>query len=71
MMTGINGRWVGIDVSISKLDVALLDDKGETKSHVFNNDGKGLAASLTWIQSRSCDKATTKVYIETLVSLGG
>lgn len=63
-MNGFTGKWVGIDVSKSKLDVALLDDNGKTKSHVFNNDAKGLAALLAWLQSRGCDKATTKVCME-------
>ena len=31
-MNGSTGRWVGIDVAKSKLDVALLDERGKVKS---------------------------------------
>ena len=40
-MHGNTGCWVGIDVAKSKLDVALLDERGELKSHVFDNNAKG------------------------------
>ena len=42
-------RWVGIDVSKSKLDVALLDSRGKVKSHVFPNDPRGHAALMAWV----------------------
>jgi hypothetical protein len=51
-MNGSTGRWVGIDVAKSKLDVALLDERGKVKSHVFSNDAKGHAALIAWLQQR-------------------
>ena len=45
-MNGLTGKWVGIDASKCKVDAAVLDDKGKTKSHVFNSDAKGLTALL-------------------------
>jgi hypothetical protein len=47
-MNGSTGRWVGIDVSKGKLDLAVLDERDKIKSHVFANDGKGHAAVMTW-----------------------
>lgn len=38
----------GIDVAKSKLDVALLDERGKVKSHVVSNDAKGRAAGALW-----------------------
>jgi transposase len=51
-MNESTGRWVGIDVAKSKLDVALLDERGKTKSHVFANDAKGHAALMAWLMER-------------------
>lgn len=53
-MNGSTARWVGIDVAKSKLDVALLDERGKLKNHVFANDAKGHAALIAWLQQR-CD----------------
>lgn len=49
------GRWVGIDVSKNKLDVALLDERGKVKNHVFANDAKGHAALIAWLRDRAGD----------------
>jgi transposase len=54
-MDGNTGRWVGIDVSKGKLDVALLDERGKVKSHVFANDAKGHATLVGWLRERSAD----------------
>jgi len=51
-MNGSTERWVGIDVAKSKLDVALLDDRGKLRSHVFANDAKGHAALMAWLNQR-------------------
>ena len=51
-MNGSTGRWVGIDVSKGKLDVAVLDERDKIKSHVFANDSKGHAALITWLEQR-------------------
>jgi len=51
-MNGNTERWVGIDVAKSKLDVALLDERGKIKSHVFSNDVKGHAALIAWLRDR-------------------
>ncbi len=40
-MNGRTVRWVGIDVAKSKLGVALLDERGKFKNHVFAYDAKG------------------------------
>ena len=50
-MNGNTGRWVGIDMAKSKLDVALLDERSKIKNHVFTNDARG-----RWCRSprRSC-----------------
>jgi transposase len=61
-MTDCN--WVGIDVSKAKLDVARLDGKGKIKSHVFNNDAKGFAALLTWLDQRGCKPPATQICTE-------
>jgi len=52
-MNGSTGRWVGIDVAKSKLDVALLDERGKIKSHVFANDTMGHAALIAWLRERA------------------
>ncbi len=52
-MNGIAERWVGIDVGKSKLDVALLNDLGKVRSHVFLNDSKGHAALIGWVRART------------------
>jgi transposase len=46
-MNEITGWWVCVDVAKSKLDVALLDERGKVKAHVFNNDAKGFAQGET------------------------
>jgi transposase len=51
-MNGSTGRWVGIDVAKRKLDVAILDERGKLKSHVFANDAKGHAALMAWLSQR-------------------
>ncbi len=48
------GRWVGIDISKSKIDVALVDERGKVKNHVFANDAKGHAALAHWLTQRGC-----------------
>ena len=63
-MNGSTGRWVGIDVSKSKLDVALLDERGKVKNHVFANDAKGHAALLGWLQQRGCSPEQTRICME-------
>ena len=63
-MNGITGWWVGIDVSKSKLDVAVLDERGKVKSHVFDNAAKGLEALIAWLRQRGCDVAQTRVCME-------
>ncbi len=45
-------RWVGIDVSKSKLDVAVMDVRGKLKNHVFANDARGHAALIAWVADR-------------------
>jgi transposase len=52
-MNGSTGRWVGIDVAKSKLDVALLDERGKVKNHVFANDAKGHALLIAWLLDRA------------------
>ena len=52
-MNGNTGRWVGIDVAKSKLDVALLDERSKIKNHVFTNDAKGHAALIAWLRERT------------------
>jgi prevent-host-death family protein len=63
-MNGNTGWWVGIDVAKSKLDVAVLDDRGKIKSHVFDNSAKGFAALIAWLRQRGCDQALTRVCME-------
>ena len=52
-MNALPARWVGIDVAKSKLDVALLDERGKFRNHVFSNDAKGYAALVNWIMARA------------------
>jgi len=63
-MNEICTRWVGIDVAKSKLDVALLDERGKFKNHVFANDAKGCAALVSWLLARSGDAAQIRVCME-------
>lgn len=63
-MNGNIGWWVGVDVAKSKLDVAVLDDRGKIKSHVFDNSSKGFEALIAWLRQRRCDPASTKVCME-------
>lgn len=63
-MNGSMERWVGIDVAKSKLDVALLDERGKVKSHVFNNDTKGHAALMSWLIDRAGPQANMRVCME-------
>jgi transposase len=52
-MNGNTGHWVGIDVSKSKLDVAVLDVRGKVKQHVFSNNAAGHAALVGWLRERA------------------
>jgi transposase len=63
-MNGITGRWVGIDVSKSKLDVALLDERGKVKNHVFANDPKGHTSLAEWLSQKGCSLDQTCVCME-------
>ena len=63
-MNGSTGRWVGIDVAKSKLDVALLDERGKVKSHVFANDAKGHAALIAWLNQRGGSPELVRVCME-------
>src|SRR5882757_10948936 len=63
-MNGSTGRWVGIDVAKSKLDVALLDERGKVKNHVFANDAKGHAALAEWLNQRGCSPEHARVCME-------
>lgn len=63
-MNGITGRWIGIDVAKSKLDVALLDERGKIKNHVFANDAKGHIALAEWLSQRGCSLDQTRVCME-------
>jgi len=63
-MNGSTGRWVGVDVAKSKLDVALLDERGKVKNHVFNNDAKGHAALMGWLGDRGGSPAHLRVCME-------
>jgi len=63
-MNGSIGRWVGIDVAKSKLDVAMLDEYGKLKSHVFTNDAKGHAALMTWLMQRCGSQQHMRVCME-------
>ena len=63
-MNGSIGRWVGIDVAKSKLDVAMLDEYGKLKSHVFTNDAKGHAALMTWLRQRCGSQQHIRVCME-------
>jgi transposase len=63
-MNAGTGRWVGIDVAKSKLDVALLDERGKVKSHVFANDAKGHMALAAWLSQRGCSPDHTRVCME-------
>jgi transposase len=51
--TGSFSQWVGIDVSKSKLDVAVLDERGKLKNHVFTNDAQGHATLVAWLNAPS------------------
>jgi transposase len=50
--TGNSSNWVGIDVSKSKLDVAVLDERDKIKNRVFDNNAKGHAALVAWLHER-------------------
>ena len=63
-MNGSAERWVGIDVSKSKLDVAWLGERGRIKSHVFDNDARGHGALIAWLQSRACEAGVVRVCME-------
>lgn len=58
------GWWVGIDVAKSKLDVAVLDGRGKTKSHVFDNSARGFEGLIAWLGQRGCALAQTRVCME-------
>jgi transposase len=63
-MNGNKGRWVGIDVAKSKLDVAVLDERGKVKNHIFANDAKGHAALGVWLRDRVGDATQVRVCME-------
>jgi transposase len=63
-MNGNAAWWVGIDVAKSKLDVAVRDAQGKSKSHVFNNDLKGFAALIDWLVQRGCQSHASRVCME-------
>ncbi len=63
-MNGSTDRWVGIDVAKSKLDVALLDERGKLRSHVFANDAKGHAALMAWLNQRGGSPQHIRVCME-------
>lgn len=63
-MNGSTCRWVGIDVSKGKLDVAVLDERDKIKSHVFANDGRGHTALMTWLEQRGCGPQLARVCLE-------
>jgi transposase len=63
-MNGSTGRWVGIDISKSKLDVALLDERGKLKSHVFSNDSKGHGMLVAWLLDRCGSQERVSVCME-------
>ena len=63
-MNGSIERWVGIDVAKSKLDVAMLDEHGKLKSHVFVNDAKGHAALMAWLSQRGSSQQQIRVCME-------
>ena len=48
----------------SKLDVALLDERGKVKSHVFANDAKGHAALIAWLHQRGSSPELVRVCME-------
>ena len=58
------GRWVGIDISKKKMDVALVDERGKVRSHVFGNDAKGHAALAHWLAQRGCKPEQTGLCME-------
>lgn len=64
------GRWVGIDVSKAKLDVALLDERGKCRSHVFANDAKGWESLLDWLATRGCVMRHTQLCMEATAPYG-
>lgn len=63
-MNGNTGRWVGIDVAKSKLDVALLDERGKFKNRVFANDAKGHAALIVWLRNWAGEDRDVRVCME-------
>ena len=63
-MNGSTGRWVGIDVAKSKLDVDLLDERGKFKNHVFANDAKGHALLIAWLLDRAGAATQVRVCME-------
>lgn len=54
---------VGIDVSKSKLDIALLAH-GKTKSKVFDNSHSGYAALQQWLVDRNADQGNSHICME-------
>ena len=63
-MNGSTGQWVGVDVAKSKLDAALLDERGKVKSHVFANDAKGHVALMAWLSQRGGSPQHIRVCME-------
>lgn len=56
--------WVGVDVSKRKLDVAVLDEHGKFKTHVFGNDAKAHAQLQHWLAEHGVQPAGTQVCLE-------
>lgn len=63
-MNGSTDLWVGIDVAKSKLDVAMLDERGKLRSHVFANDAKGHVALMAWLNQRCGSPQHIRVCME-------
>ena len=57
------GRWIGIEISKAKLGVALLDQRGKARSHVFNKDAKGHALMI-WLGDKGGLQASMRVCME-------
>lgn len=69
-MNGNTARWVGIDVAKSKLDAALLDERGKVKNRVFANDAKGHAALVAWLRDHAGAAAAVRVCMEATGAYG-
>jgi len=56
--------WLGIDVAKSKLDVALLDERGKVKQRVFANEPEGFAQLQRWLRERGAAPLQSRVCME-------